>query len=122
MDGSAEAENDDLFSCAICGTTEGDSSNLTSQTSLQTNATVKCGHQLLSVVRSCGIRNFILFHDLAPLYPGRLGTPHLSRLIVFTFQLFSSSSSSSSSTAAIPVSTASWYGGGSSPVRYVRIQ
>jgi CDK-activating kinase assembly factor MAT1 len=45
-----DAENDDydLFSCAICGTTEGDSSNLTSTTSLQTNATVKCGHQFCS--------------------------------------------------------------------------
>lgn len=38
-------ENDDLFRCAICGTAEGDSSNLTSQSSLQTNATVGCGHQ-----------------------------------------------------------------------------
>lgn len=40
----AENDADDyLFSCAICGTTEGD--NLTSTTTLQTNATVKCGHQ-----------------------------------------------------------------------------
>jgi len=36
---------EDLFRCAICGTAEGDSSNLSSQTSLQTNATVRCGHQ-----------------------------------------------------------------------------
>lgn len=34
-----------LFSCAICGLSEGDSSNLTSQNTLQTNATVGCGHQ-----------------------------------------------------------------------------
>lgn len=39
-------EEDDLFRCAICGTAEGDSSNLTTQSSLQTNATVGCGHQL----------------------------------------------------------------------------
>jgi len=45
MNGAAETD-DLLFSCAICGTAEGDSSNLTSQTSLQTNATVRCGHQL----------------------------------------------------------------------------
>ena len=32
-------------SCAICGTTEEDVSNLASQVSLQTNATVHCGHQ-----------------------------------------------------------------------------
>jgi CDK-activating kinase assembly factor MAT1 len=44
--GGGENNNDDaLFSCAICGTSEGDSSNLTSQSSLQTNATVRCGHQ-----------------------------------------------------------------------------
>lgn len=40
-----DTEEDDLFRCAICGTAEGDSSNLSSQTSLQTNATVRCGHQ-----------------------------------------------------------------------------
>jgi CDK-activating kinase assembly factor MAT1 len=40
MDDSQE----DLFRCAICGTAEGDASNLTA-TSLMTNATVKCGHQ-----------------------------------------------------------------------------
>jgi len=34
----------DAFRCAICGMREGDSSNLT-QSSLQTNATVRCGHQ-----------------------------------------------------------------------------
>lgn len=39
-----EQEADDLFRCALCGIAEGDSSNLTSQ-SLQTNATVGCGHQ-----------------------------------------------------------------------------
>uniref|UniRef100_A0A7S1GHB7 RING-type domain-containing protein n=1 Tax=Cyclophora tenuis TaxID=216820 RepID=A0A7S1GHB7_CYCTE len=38
-------DDDDLFRCAICGTAEGDSSNLTTQSSLQTNATVGCGHQ-----------------------------------------------------------------------------
>lgn len=32
--------------CAFCGTAEGDSSNLSHQTTLQTNATVRCGHQL----------------------------------------------------------------------------
>ncbi len=35
-----------LFSCAICGLSEGDASNLTTQNNLQTNATVGCGHQL----------------------------------------------------------------------------
>lgn len=40
-----EEDDDDLFRCAICGTAEGDSSNLTTQNSLQTNATVGCGHQ-----------------------------------------------------------------------------
>jgi len=40
-----QQEQEDLFRCAICGITEGDSSNLTSQSSLQTNATVGCGHQ-----------------------------------------------------------------------------
>lgn len=40
-------ENDDadLFRCAVCGMSEGDSSNFT-QSSLQTNAAVGCGHQL----------------------------------------------------------------------------
>ena len=38
-----------LFSCAICGLSEGDSSNLTTQNTLQTNATVGCGHQLYVV-------------------------------------------------------------------------
>ncbi|GAX23569.1 CDK-activating kinase assembly factor MAT1 [Fistulifera solaris] len=46
---------EDLFRCAICGTTEGDSSNLTSQASLMTNATVKCGHQFC---QSCVDREF----------------------------------------------------------------
>ena len=40
------ADDQNLFSCAICGLTEGDSSNLTTQNTLQTNATVGCGHQL----------------------------------------------------------------------------
>ena len=44
--GMDDTNQEDLFRCAICGTTEGDSSNLTSQTTLQTNATVRCGHQL----------------------------------------------------------------------------
>jgi len=40
-----ESDDDaDSFCCAICGIREGDSSNLT-QSSLQTNATVRCGHQ-----------------------------------------------------------------------------
>jgi len=34
-----------LFSCAICGLSEGDSSNLTSQNTLLTNTVVNCGHQ-----------------------------------------------------------------------------
>jgi hypothetical protein len=35
-----------LFRCVLCGISEGDSSNLTTQQSqLQTNATVGCGHQ-----------------------------------------------------------------------------
>ncbi|KAL3822198.1 hypothetical protein ACHAXA_008214 [Cyclostephanos tholiformis] len=42
---------DDLFSCAICGLSEGDSSNLTTQNTLQTNATVGCGHQLYVLKR-----------------------------------------------------------------------
>jgi len=39
-------DNDDadLFRCAVCGMSEGDSSNFT-QSSLQTNAAVGCGHQ-----------------------------------------------------------------------------
>ena len=41
-----ENHQDYLFRCAICGTAEGDSSNLSSNISLQTNATVRCGHQL----------------------------------------------------------------------------
>ena len=41
-----EIEDDlSLFICSICGVSEGDSSNLT-QSVLQTNATVGCGHQL----------------------------------------------------------------------------
>jgi hypothetical protein len=39
-------EEEDFFRCVVCGTAEGDSSNLTTQSSLQTNATVGCGHQL----------------------------------------------------------------------------
>lgn len=40
-----ESDDDaDSFRCAICGMREGDSSNLT-KSSLQTNATVRCGHQ-----------------------------------------------------------------------------
>ncbi|OEU20681.1 hypothetical protein FRACYDRAFT_267725 [Fragilariopsis cylindrus CCMP1102] len=41
-------EQEDLFSCAICGIAEGDSSNLTSQSQLQNNSTVGCGHQFCS--------------------------------------------------------------------------
>eukprot|EP00591_Stephanopyxis_turris_P000739 CAMPEP_0195512854 /NCGR_PEP_ID=MMETSP0794_2-20130614/4667_1 /TAXON_ID=515487 /ORGANISM="Stephanopyxis turris, Strain CCMP 815" /LENGTH=325 /DNA_ID=CAMNT_0040640731 /DNA_START=21 /DNA_END=998 /DNA_ORIENTATION=- len=40
-------EESQLFRCAVCGVTEGDSSNLT-QSQLQTNATVGCGHQFCS--------------------------------------------------------------------------
>jgi CDK-activating kinase assembly factor MAT1 len=40
----AENEEDFLLRCAVCGTTEGDASNLSSHTTLQTNATVGCGH------------------------------------------------------------------------------
>ena len=41
-----EAEDEETFvlRCAVCGTTEGDAANLSSQTTLQTNATVRCGH------------------------------------------------------------------------------
>mmetsp|Transcript_32377 Transcript_32377/g.64431 ORF Transcript_32377/g.64431 Transcript_32377/m.64431 type:complete len:300 (-) Transcript_32377:192-1091(-) len=39
------ADDQNFFSCAICGLSEGDSSNLTTQNTLQTNATVGCGHQ-----------------------------------------------------------------------------
>eukprot|EP00568_Trieres_chinensis_P000744 CAMPEP_0183298572 /NCGR_PEP_ID=MMETSP0160_2-20130417/5553_1 /TAXON_ID=2839 ORGANISM="Odontella Sinensis, Strain Grunow 1884" /NCGR_SAMPLE_ID=MMETSP0160_2 /ASSEMBLY_ACC=CAM_ASM_000250 /LENGTH=215 /DNA_ID=CAMNT_0025460639 /DNA_START=147 /DNA_END=790 /DNA_ORIENTATION=+ len=38
-------DSDGLFRCAVCGVSEGDSSNLTTQSALQTNATVGCGHQ-----------------------------------------------------------------------------
>ena len=38
------SDEDDLFRCAICGISESDSSNLTSQ-QLQTNTAVRCGHQ-----------------------------------------------------------------------------
>lgn len=40
----ASDDDADTYRCAICGIREGDSSNLT-QSSLQTNATVRCGHQ-----------------------------------------------------------------------------
>jgi CDK-activating kinase assembly factor MAT1 len=40
-----DEDEDELFRCAICGITEGDSSNLSSQTSLMTNADIRCGHQ-----------------------------------------------------------------------------
>ncbi|CAB9526405.1 CDK-activating kinase assembly factor MAT1 [Seminavis robusta] len=40
-----DQEQDDLFRCAICGVTETDASNLSSQNALQTNATVRCGHK-----------------------------------------------------------------------------
>ena len=40
-----DGEDDDLFRCALCGTSESDASNLTTQSALQTNATVGCGHQ-----------------------------------------------------------------------------
>ena len=48
-------DQEDLFRCAICGIAEGDSSNLTSQSQLQTNGTVGCGHQFCS---SCIDREF----------------------------------------------------------------
>lgn len=42
----ADEDDDDLFRCAICETAEGDALNLSSSGSfLQTNATVRCGHQ-----------------------------------------------------------------------------
>ncbi len=41
---SNNSDENDLFRCSICGITESDSSNLT-QTNLQTNATIGCGHQ-----------------------------------------------------------------------------
>lgn len=44
MDQEQEGQ-EDLFRCAICGVHESDSSNLASQNSLQTNVTVRCGHQ-----------------------------------------------------------------------------
>ena len=40
-----DGEDDDLFRCALCGTSESDASNLTTQSALQTNAAVGCGHQ-----------------------------------------------------------------------------
>ena len=55
-----DQEQDDLlFRCAICGVAEGDSSNLTSQNTLQTNATVRCGHQLY--VSFCFCFAFVFF-------------------------------------------------------------
>lgn len=42
-----DSNENDLFQCAVCGVTESDSSNLT-QSTLQTNATVGCGHQFCS--------------------------------------------------------------------------
>ena len=41
-----DAYDQHLFKCAICGVNENDSSNLTSENTLQTNAVVGCGHQL----------------------------------------------------------------------------
>ena len=38
--------NEYLFQCAICGVSEGDASNLTTQSSLQMNAAIGCGHAL----------------------------------------------------------------------------
>ena len=48
MDSGGDVGYDDqnLFCCAICGISEGDSSNLTTQNALQTNTAVGCGHQL----------------------------------------------------------------------------
>ena len=40
-----DGDDDDLFRCALCGTSESDASNLTTQSALQTNAAVGCGHQ-----------------------------------------------------------------------------
>jgi len=55
MDNDQEHGEDHLFRCAICGISEGDSSNLTSQSTLQTNANVRCGHQFCN---SCIEREF----------------------------------------------------------------
>lgn len=44
----ADDEENLVLRCALCGTTEGDASNLSSQTTLQTNATVRCGHMFCS--------------------------------------------------------------------------
>lgn len=46
MEPDDAADDQTFFSCAICGLSEGDVSNLTTQNTLQTNATVGCGHQL----------------------------------------------------------------------------
>lgn len=43
-----DGEDDDLFRCALCGASESDASNLTTQSALQTNATVGCGHQFFN--------------------------------------------------------------------------
>lgn len=40
----ADDEENFVVRCALCGTTEGDASNLSSQTTLQTNTNVRCGH------------------------------------------------------------------------------
>mmetsp|Transcript_19900 Transcript_19900/g.28308 ORF Transcript_19900/g.28308 Transcript_19900/m.28308 type:complete len:316 (+) Transcript_19900:113-1060(+) len=50
----SENEEQALFRCAICAVSEGDSSNLT-QSQLQTNATIGCGHQFCN---SCVEREF----------------------------------------------------------------
>lgn len=47
-------DEQDLHRCAICGVTEGDAANL-AKDSLQTNATVRCGHQFCN---SCIEREF----------------------------------------------------------------
>lgn len=44
----ADDEENFVVRCAMCGTTEQDASNLSSQTTLQTNATVRCGHMFCS--------------------------------------------------------------------------
>jgi len=59
------ATSDDyLFQCAICGLVEGDATNLTTQSSLQVNATIGCGHALYVSVFSFLFQKkiFYFFH------------------------------------------------------------
>ena len=61
-----DEDEDDLICCAICGRTEGDSANLSSQMNLQTNTAVRCGHQLYVIYISAVLINDTNLKDLTP--------------------------------------------------------